>query len=82
MPALSRLHRDDESVLLWLVDEDRQKDEPLRLSLVTVGDRLMHPHFPQIADQRGLSTGRSRSEQRTAWSYEVLKVHQYWRHRR
>ncbi|MFB7211039.1 hypothetical protein [Streptomyces sp. NPDC056255] len=82
LPALPRLHRDDESILLWLVDEDRQKDEPLLSSLVTVGDRQMHPQFPQIADQLGLSTGRNQGEQRTTWSYEVLKVHQHWRHRR
>ncbi|MGW3209010.1 hypothetical protein [Streptomyces sp. NPDC001135] len=82
LPGLPRLHRDDESVLLWLVDEDRQEGEPLLSALVTVGDRQMHPRFPAIAEQLGLPTGRSASQQRTAWSYEVLKAHQHWRHRR
>ncbi|MFC9616619.1 hypothetical protein [Streptomyces sp. NPDC056938] len=82
LPGLPRLHRDDESVILWLVDEDRHEGEPLLSALVTVGDRQMHPRFPSIAEQLGLCTGRAASQQRTAWSYEVLKVHQYWRHRR
>ncbi|WP_143660090.1 hypothetical protein [Streptomyces sp. WZ.A104] len=81
LPVFPRLHRDDESVVLWLVDEDRQKGEPLLSVLVTVGDRQMHPRFPQIAEQLGLSVGRTPDEQRSAWSYEVLKVYQHWRHR-
>ncbi|MFB6828428.1 hypothetical protein [Streptomyces hydrogenans] len=82
LPALPRLHRDDESVVLWLVDEDRQRGEPLLSALVTVGDRQMHPRFPQIAEQLGLSAGGTPGEQRSVWSYEVLKVYQHWRHRR
>lgn len=82
LPRLPRLHRDDQSVLLWLVDEDRQAGEPLLSALVTVGNRQMHPRFPAIAEQLGLSTGHGASAHHTAWSYEVLKVHQYWRHRR
>ncbi|MFJ4382639.1 hypothetical protein ACIP28_30865 [Streptomyces albidoflavus] len=82
VPALPRLHRDDESVVLWLVDEDRQKGEPLLSALVTVGDRQMHPRFPQIAEQLGLSAGGTPDEQLSVWSYEVLKVYQHWRHRR
>ncbi|MCG3040714.1 hypothetical protein ACLIYM_02345 [Streptomyces fenghuangensis] len=82
LPDLPRLHRDDESVLLWLVDEDRQEGEPLLSALVTVGDRRMHPRFPAIAEQLGLFPGRTDAQQRTTWSYEVLKAHQHWRHRR
>ncbi|MFF4398405.1 hypothetical protein [Streptomyces sp. NPDC001480] len=82
LPELPRLHRDDESVILWLVDEDRQGGEPLLSALVTVGDRQMHPRFPAIAEQLGLPTGHSASQHRTTWSYEVLKTHQHWRHRR
>lgn len=82
LPTLPLLHRDDKSVVLWLVDEDRQKGEPLLSALITVGDRQMHPRFPQIAEQLGLSAGRTPSEQRSVWSYEVLKVYQHWRHRR
>ncbi|MGJ5832042.1 hypothetical protein [Streptomyces ossamyceticus] len=81
LPGLPRLHRDDESVILWLVDEDRQDGEPLLSALVTVGNRQMHPRFPAIAEQLGLATGRATAQQRTAWSYEVLKVHQHWRYR-
>lgn len=81
LPGLPRLHRDDESVILWLVDEDRQDGEPLLSALVTAGNRQMHPRFPAIAEQLGLATGRAALEQRTAWSYEVLKVHQHWRYR-
>ncbi|MER5556841.1 hypothetical protein ABT001_35230 [Streptomyces sp. NPDC002793] len=82
LPALVRLHRDDESVLLWLVDDDRDQSEPLLSALVTVGDRQMHPRFPTIAEQLGVSAGRSSTQQRSAWNYEVLKAHQHWRHRR
>ncbi|MFF4934552.1 hypothetical protein ACFY2H_37585 [Streptomyces griseofuscus] len=82
LPGLPRLHRDDESVVLWLVDEERRDDEPLLASLVTVGDRQMHPRFPAIAEQLGLGTGRTPAQQRSAWGYEVLRAHQYWRHRR
>ncbi|MEU6363248.1 hypothetical protein ACFWFS_07415 [Streptomyces albidoflavus] len=82
LPALPHLHRDDESIVLWLVDEDRQKGEPLLSALVTVGDRQMHPLFPQIAEQLGLSAGGTPDEQLSLWSYEVLKVYQHWRHRR
>lgn len=78
LPGLPRLHRDDEGVILWLVDEDRQEGEPLLSALVTVGNRQMHPRFPAIAEQ----LGRATAQQRTAWSYEVLKVHQHWRYRR
>ncbi|MEV5282934.1 hypothetical protein [Streptomyces sp. NPDC052811] len=81
LPGLSRLHRDDESVILWLVDEDRQPDEPLLSALVTVGNREMHPRFPAISEQLGLPTSRDVVQQRTVWSYEVLKVHQHWRYR-
>ncbi|MET8114692.1 hypothetical protein [Streptomyces prasinus] len=82
LPALPRLHRDDQSVLLWLVDEERQKGEPLLCALVTVGDRQMHPRFPVIAEQLGLACSDTAAQQQMAWSYEVLKAHQYWRHRR
>lgn len=81
LPTLPRLHRDDESVILWLADEDRQDGEPLLSALVTVGNRQMHPRFPAIAEQLGLATGRATAQQRIAWSYEVLKVHQHWRYR-
>ncbi|WP_097865722.1 hypothetical protein [Streptomyces sp. rh34] len=53
-PALARLHRDDESVLLWLVDDERDQGDPLLSALVTVGDRQMHPRFPTIAEQLGV----------------------------
>ncbi|MFF2205241.1 hypothetical protein [Streptomyces sp. NPDC058145] len=82
LPALPRLHRDDESVILWLVDEDRQQGEPLLSALVTVGNRQMHPRFPVIAGQLGLPYSGNPTEQQTAWSYEVLRVHQYWRYKR
>ncbi|MFF3149886.1 hypothetical protein ACFVRU_51320 [Streptomyces sp. NPDC057927] len=42
----------------------------------------MHPRFPVIAEQLGLSCGTNTAQQQTTWSYEVLKVHQHWRHRR
>ncbi|MDH2408440.1 hypothetical protein ACG5V6_20920 [Streptomyces chitinivorans] len=58
------------------------KGEPLLSALVTVGDRRMHPRFPAIAEQLGLFPGRTDAQQRTTWSYEVLKAHQHWRHRR
>lgn len=80
-PALPRLHRDDESVVLWLVDEERQDGEPLLSALVTVGDRQMHPRFPVIAEQLGLPCPGTPTQQQMTWSYEVLKAHQYWRHR-
>ncbi|MFF1712196.1 hypothetical protein [Streptomyces sp. NPDC058268] len=80
-PGLPRLHRDDQSVILWLVDEDRHDGEPLLSALITVGNRQMHPRFPAIAEQLGVSAGHDVSGHHTAWSYEVLKVHQYWRHR-
>ncbi|MEW2400338.1 hypothetical protein [Streptomyces sp. NPDC046862] len=82
LPGLPRLHPDDESVILWLVDEDRQKGEPLLAALVTTGNRQMHPRFPVIAEHLGLPCGTNTTQQRTAWSYEVLKVHQHWRHHR
>ncbi|MFF9691018.1 hypothetical protein [Streptomyces sp. NPDC014623] len=81
LPALTSLHRDDESVLLWLVDDDRDQSEPLLSALVTVGDRQMHPRFPTIAEQLGVPAGRSSTQQRSTWNYEVLKAHQHWRHR-
>ncbi|MFJ5635331.1 hypothetical protein ACIQF5_22180 [Streptomyces goshikiensis] len=81
LPGLPRLHADDQCVLLWLVDEDGRKGEPLLSALVTVADRQMHPRFPAVAEQLGWTTpGGSRPH--TAWSYEVLRVHQHWRHRR
>ncbi|MEW2489946.1 hypothetical protein [Streptomyces sp. NPDC048411] len=66
LPALPRLHRDDESVLLWLVDDDRDQGEPLLSALVTVGDRQMHPRFPAVAEQLGVPTGRASTQQRSA----------------
>ncbi|MFB6716843.1 MULTISPECIES: hypothetical protein [unclassified Streptomyces] len=82
LPALPRLHPDDESVLLWLVDDDRDQGEPLLSALVTVGDRQMHPRFPAIAEQLGVPAARASAQQRSTWNYEVLKAHQHWRHRR
>ncbi|OEJ22578.1 hypothetical protein [Streptomyces subrutilus] len=81
LPGLPRLHADDQCVLLWLVDEDGRKGEPLLSALVTVGDRQMHPRFPAVAEQLGWTTPAGTSLH-TAWSYEVLKAHQHWRHRR
>ncbi|MGR8012275.1 hypothetical protein [Streptomyces hypolithicus] len=81
LPGLPRLHADDQCVILWLVDEDGQKGEPLLSALVTVGDRQMHPRFPAVAEQLGWSSPAG-TRQHTAWSYEVLKVHQHWRYRR
>jgi hypothetical protein len=81
LPNLPRLHRDDECVILWLVDEDRHGSEPLFSALVTIGNQQMHPRFPAIADQHGLPISRAVAEQHTAWTYEVLKVHQHGRHR-
>ncbi|MGJ3558081.1 hypothetical protein ACR6C2_00605 [Streptomyces sp. INA 01156] len=69
-------------MILGLVDEDRQDGEPLLAALVTVGNRQMHPRFPAIAEQLGLSCGANTAQQQTTWSYEVLKGHQHWRHRR
>ncbi|MGW6705487.1 hypothetical protein ACWGDE_11430 [Streptomyces sp. NPDC054956] len=80
LPALPRLHADDRCVLLWLVDEDGRKGEPLLSALVTVGDRQMHPRFPAVAEQLGW-TSPAGTRPHTAWSYEVLKAHQHWRHR-
>ncbi|MFJ9664990.1 hypothetical protein ACIRPP_10280 [Streptomyces sp. NPDC101219] len=82
LPGLPRLHRDDQSVILWLVDEERREGEPLLGALLTVGDRQMHPRFPVIAEQLGLPCSGPAAQQQMTWSYEVLKVHQYWRHRR
>ncbi|WP_217179854.1 hypothetical protein [Streptomyces sp. AC495_CC817] len=82
LPGLGRLHPDDESVILWLVDEDRQEGQPLLAALVTTGNRQMHPRFPVIAEQLGLPCGTNTAQQQTTWSYEVLKVHQHWHHRR
>ncbi|MGW7615528.1 hypothetical protein ACWGLG_06620 [Streptomyces antimycoticus] len=82
LPSLPRLHRDDQSVILWLVDEERREGEPLLCALVTVGDRQMHPRFPVIAEQLGLPCSGTAARQQMTWSYEVLKAHQYWRHRR
>lgn len=81
LPALTSLHRDDESVLLWLVDDERDQSEPLLSALVTVGDRQMHPRFPTIAKQLGVPAGHSSTQQRSTWNYEVLRAHQHWRHR-
>ncbi|MFJ9856209.1 hypothetical protein ACIRVN_01740 [Streptomyces albogriseolus] len=82
LPGLPRLHQDDQSVILWLVDEERRQGEPLLCALVTVGDRQMHPRFPVIAEQLGLPCSGTAVQQQMTWSYEVLKAHQYWRHRR
>ncbi|MFG2133074.1 hypothetical protein ACGFNV_35520 [Streptomyces sp. NPDC048751] len=82
LPGLGRLHPDDESVILWLVDEDRQEGEPLLAALVTTGNRQMHPRFPVIAEQLGLPCGTNTTQQQTTWSYEILRVHQHWRYRR
>ncbi|WP_329447870.1 hypothetical protein OG906_34040 [Streptomyces sp. NBC_01426] len=81
LPSLPRLHADDRCVLLWLVDEDGRKGEPLLPALVTVGDRQMHPRFPAVAEQLGWMAPAG-ARPHTAWSYEVLKAHQHWRHRR
>ncbi|MCX5079174.1 hypothetical protein OHA84_38175 (plasmid) [Streptomyces sp. NBC_00513] len=81
LPGLPRLHADDQCVLLWLVDEDGRKGEPLLSALVTVEDRQMHPRFPAVAEQLGWKPPYG-ARPHTAWSYEVLKVHQHWRHRR
>ncbi|MFB6807091.1 hypothetical protein [Streptomyces sp. NPDC056387] len=81
LPGLPRLHADDQCVLLWLVDEDGRKGEPLLSALVTVGDRQMHPRCPAVAEELGWTT-QSGTRPHTAWSYEVLKAHQHWRHRR
>ncbi|MCX4784296.1 hypothetical protein [Streptomyces sp. NBC_01264] len=81
MPSLPRLHADDQCVLLWLVDEDGKRGEPLLSALVTVGDRQMHPRFPAVAEQLGWKLP-SGTRPNSSWSYEVLKVHQHWRHRR
>jgi hypothetical protein len=80
--SLPRLHRDDQSVILWLVDEERRKGEPLLCALLTVGDRQMHPRFPVLAEQLGLPCSDTATQQQATWSFEVLKAHQYWRHRR
>jgi hypothetical protein len=82
LPSLPRLHRDDQSVILWLVDEERREGEPLLCALVTVCDRQMHPRFPVIAEQLGLACSGTTDQQQMTWSYQVLKAHQYWRHRR
>lgn len=82
LASLPRLHRDDQNVILWLVDEERREGEPLLSALLTVGDRQMHPRFPVIAEQLGLPCSGTATQQQAAWSYEVLKAHQYWRHRR
>ncbi|MFF3217002.1 hypothetical protein ACFYYB_41075 [Streptomyces sp. NPDC002886] len=81
MPGLPRFHADDQCVLLWLVDEDGRKGESLLSALVTVGDRQMHPRFPAVAEQLGWKPP-SGTRPNSSWSYEVLKVHQHWRHRR
>ncbi|MEU0060166.1 hypothetical protein [Streptomyces sp. NPDC006334] len=41
-------------MILWLLDEDRQEGQPLLASLVTTGNRQMHPRFAVIAEQLGL----------------------------
>ena len=46
-----------------------------------VGDRQMHPRFPVVAQEHGHRLARTVEGQRAAWSWEVLKVHQCWRHR-
>ncbi|GGU41371.1 hypothetical protein [Streptomyces violascens] len=81
LPGLPVLQRDDECLLLWLVDEDRQTGEPLLSALVTAGDRQMHPRFPEVAEELGLPAGRTPGEQHATWGYEVLKTHQHRRHR-
>ncbi|MEU3408921.1 hypothetical protein ABZ766_33930 [Streptomyces sp. NPDC006670] len=81
LPGLPRLNADDQCVLLWLVDEEGRSGEPLLSALVTVGDRQMHPRFPAVAEQLGWMNPVG-TRPHTAWSYEVLKVHQHWRHRR
>ncbi|WP_158795093.1 hypothetical protein [Streptomyces sp. NRRL S-337] len=81
LKGLPRLHTDDQCVVLWMVDDERRKDEPLLSALVTVGNRQVHPRYPAIVEQLGIRTGSIPSGQRTAWSYEVLKARQYWRHR-
>ncbi|MFE0008199.1 hypothetical protein [Streptomyces erythrochromogenes] len=68
-------------MLLWLVDEDGRRGEPLLSALVTVGDRQIHPQFPAVAEQLGW-TNPVATRPHTGWSYEVLRVHQHWRHRR
>lgn len=80
LPGMPRFHADDQCVLLWLVDEDSRKEEPLMSALVAVGDRQLHPRFPAVAEQLGWRCPAD-TQQHTAWSYEVLKVHQHWRHR-
>ncbi|WP_404962127.1 hypothetical protein [Streptomyces sp. 147326] len=45
-----------------------------------VGDRQLHPRFPAVAEQLGWTSPLG-TRQHTAWSYEVLKVHQHCRHR-
>ncbi|MFF4427441.1 hypothetical protein ACFY04_43215 [Streptomyces sp. NPDC001549] len=67
LPGLPRLHADDQCVLLWLVDEDGRKGEPLLSALVTVGDRQMHPRFPAVAEQLGWRCPAG-TRQHTAWS--------------
>jgi hypothetical protein len=81
LPGLPRLHADDQCMLLWLVDEDGRRGEPFLSALVTVGDRQMHPRFPAVAEQLGW-TNPTGTRPHTTWSYEVLRVHQHWRHRR
>ncbi|WP_407840646.1 hypothetical protein ACE1OC_36810 [Streptomyces sp. DSM 116496] len=59
LPGTPGMHRADQCVILWLVDEDRQKGEPLLSALVTVGDRQMHPKFPAVAEQLGEPAARA-----------------------
>jgi hypothetical protein len=80
--GLPRLHRDDLTSVLWLVDEDREVlDEPRLSALVTVADRRMHPSFAEIA-RRSDRDLNDAARVGSVWSLEVLKTHQHWRHRR
>ncbi|MET9878887.1 hypothetical protein ABZZ36_30275 [Actinacidiphila glaucinigra] len=75
---LPRLSLEDQAAVLVLVDEDCDGGEPLLSALVTVGNGQMHPHFPVIVEFLGRGDAK---QARTVWSYEVLKVRQWWRHR-
>ncbi|MFE1775508.1 hypothetical protein [Streptomyces sp. NPDC059008] len=51
-------------MVLWMVDEDRRKGEPLLSALVTVGDRQMHPRYPAIAEEHGILNRSGALQQR------------------
>ncbi|WP_431969121.1 hypothetical protein [Actinacidiphila sp. bgisy160] len=76
--GLPRLSLENQAAVLVLVDQDSDGDEPLLSALVTVGNGQMHPHFPVIVEFLGRGDAK---QVRTAWSSEVLKVRQWWRHR-